>query len=135
MSKLILMCGVPGSGKSTYLKVHEPWFNESHVIVSRDEIRFSLLQEGEEYFSHEKEVWNIFVNKISSEKLSMFSEKVALMLKSGISLIKSIDVIIENTTDLKFKYILLTNNSFFFLYFLTLIKVDPVDCINLVKSS
>ena len=64
MSKLILMCGVPGSGKSTYLKVHEPWFNESHVIVSRDEIRFSLLQEGEEYFSHEKEVWNIFVNKI-----------------------------------------------------------------------
>ena len=64
MGKLILMCGVPGSGKSTYLKVHEPWFNESHVIVSRDEIRFSLLKEGEEYFSHEKEVWKIFVDKI-----------------------------------------------------------------------
>lgn len=63
MSKLIIMCGIPGSGKSTYAKNHLcPAFDE---YVSRDEIRFSIVKEDEEYFSHEGEVFNTFVQTIS----------------------------------------------------------------------
>ena len=59
---LYVSCGVPGSGKSTFLnkiKGHE------EVIVSRDEIRFSLLKEGEDYFAHEQEVFRLFCNRIA----------------------------------------------------------------------
>lgn len=42
--KLIMMMGVPGSGKSTFAN---RWQNIDTVVVSRDEIRFGLLQEGE----------------------------------------------------------------------------------------
>lgn len=58
--RLWLMCGVPGSGKSTWIKNHINYFNEPY-IVSRDIIRFSLVKEGEPYFSKEKEVWHKFV--------------------------------------------------------------------------
>ena len=63
MSKLIVLSGVPGCGKST-------WANEfiaenSAIVVSRDEIRFSLLKEGEDYFSHEDEVTATFYDKIN----------------------------------------------------------------------
>lgn len=37
------------------------------VYVSRDEIRFSLLQPGEDYFAHEKKVFRIFVAMINKE--------------------------------------------------------------------
>ena len=64
MSKgiLYISCGIPGSGKTTFLKAHK---KPDEEIVSRDEIRFSLLKEGEDYFSHENEVFNIFVSKIT----------------------------------------------------------------------
>lgn len=63
MAKLFLMMGVPGSGKSTWCKNH---FNESKVAyVSRDEIRFSLVAENEEYFSKENEVFRQFVYEIN----------------------------------------------------------------------
>lgn len=45
--------GIPGSGKSTYLK-NVP--NENKCIISRDAIRFAMLQEGENYFTHEDTV-------------------------------------------------------------------------------
>lgn len=35
-------------------------------IVSRDEIRFSMLQDSDEYFSHENEVFDAFINAIVS---------------------------------------------------------------------
>lgn len=58
---LYISCGLPGSGKSTFLA---DTVDESEIIVSRDEIRFSILKEGEEYFSHEIAVFNTFVNTI-----------------------------------------------------------------------
>ena len=69
MSKLYLMCGIPGSGKSTYLanyvKSHyTDEFSNMYKIVSRDAIRFSLLKEGDDYFSCEREVFNIFIKEI-----------------------------------------------------------------------
>ena len=69
-SKLYLMCGIPGSGKSTYLKTR---FIQPPVVVSRDEIRFKMVREDEEYFSHEKEVYNEFINQITQE-LKFFQE-------------------------------------------------------------
>ena len=54
MANLFLMVGFPASGKSTFLKKN---CKENDIIVSRDAIRFSMVAEGEEYFSREKEVF------------------------------------------------------------------------------
>ena len=59
---LYISCGVPGSGKSTFLNKTK---GEEEVVISRDEIRFSLLKEGEAYFAHEEEVFRIFCNTIA----------------------------------------------------------------------
>ena len=59
---LYISCGVPGSGKSTFLNKIK---GKDEVIVSRDEIRFSLLKPGENYFAHEEEVFRLFCNKIA----------------------------------------------------------------------
>lgn len=63
MANLTLVCGLPGSGKSTFLSKFE--HNKNCKIISRDKIRFSLLQEGESYFSHEEEVCKILWDKIN----------------------------------------------------------------------
>ena len=60
-SKLYLMMGCPGSGKSTYLKER---FSQPPVVVSRDAIRFSMVKEDEEYFSKEKEVFTEYIEQI-----------------------------------------------------------------------
>lgn len=58
--RLYVMCGAPGSGKSTWAKRH---FKDLGY-VSRDEIRFHLLQPGDDYFAHEKEVYERFIANI-----------------------------------------------------------------------
>ena len=63
---LYISCGLPGAGKSTFLKKTAL---PSEIIVSRDEIRYSLLKEGEPYFQHEIEVAKLFYAKIA-ENLS-----------------------------------------------------------------
>lgn len=54
-TNLYLMCGVSGSGKSTFLKNHVKK-NDNIVIISRDAIRFSIVKANEGYFSREKDV-------------------------------------------------------------------------------
>lgn len=63
MANLYLMCGVPGCGKSTFLKNKVK--NNNSVIISRDAIRFSIVKPEEDYFSHEDEVLEIFWNQIN----------------------------------------------------------------------
>ena len=41
--KIYMVCGIPGAGKSTWLKNHG-----NGLIVSRDEIRFKMLDEDDE---------------------------------------------------------------------------------------
>lgn len=64
--RLILMCGIPGAGKSTWIKENLAELEKlgSVTVVSRDKIRFSMVKEDEEYFSKEKMVYRTFVNEI-----------------------------------------------------------------------
>lgn len=63
MTRLWLMMGAPGSGKSTWAKANMP---DGAMYISRDNIRYDLLRDGEEYFSREGEVYETFVNQIAA---------------------------------------------------------------------
>jgi predicted kinase len=64
---LWVMCGIPGSGKSTLIKKFQDWTpNEKIAVVSRDAIRYSILNENDDYFAKEDEVFNTFINTIKS---------------------------------------------------------------------
>lgn len=58
---LYLMIGVPGSGKSTYVK---NILKDGDIYISRDEIRYSLLTEEDDYFAKENEVIKTFIDNI-----------------------------------------------------------------------
>ena len=59
---LWLTVGVPGSGKSTYIKTKIK--NSDSVWCSRDNIRFSLLGPKDDYFAKEKLVWRPWISAI-----------------------------------------------------------------------
>jgi len=61
MSKMYLMIGCPGVGKSYYIQQHK---NPGTRVISRDTIRFSMLEDNDEYFSKEKEVYKEFIRQI-----------------------------------------------------------------------
>ena len=62
--KVLITCGPSGSGKSTWLiKQMRPL---EDICISRDNIRFMLLKDGEDYFTHENKVKNIFYSAIRS---------------------------------------------------------------------
>lgn len=63
MTRLFLTVGCPSSGKSTYIRENVDTLFENPTIVSRDEIRFSLLEDEDDYFKKEKEVFRLFVQK------------------------------------------------------------------------
>lgn len=62
MSKLFLMSGAPGSGKSYWATHH---LSKNDKYISRDEIRFSFLQDKDDYFSKENEVFDEFIKQIN----------------------------------------------------------------------
>ena len=58
--------GPPASGKSTWAasKKDSPLFSDDVHIVSRDQVRYSLVKESEPYFSKETLVFNTFADEI-----------------------------------------------------------------------
>lgn len=88
---LYLMCGIPASGKSTYArKLAE---KTGAAYVSRDEIRFSLLKDEEDYFAHEDEVLNIFYSRINealASKNSCIADATHLSKKSRLQTLNQI---------------------------------------------
>ena len=64
MSKTLwIMCGAPGSGKTWFAK-NKLCDGPGWYYVSRDEVRFSLLKDEDDYFSREYEVFDLFISKI-----------------------------------------------------------------------
>lgn len=63
--RLFLLSGPAGCGKSTWaqkqVSIH------GGIWISRDAIRFQFVQEGEDYFSHEDEVFDKFISDIQGE--------------------------------------------------------------------
>lgn len=83
MADLYLMCGVPGAGKSTFLKNHVK--KENSIVISRDAIRFSIVKPNEDYFSHEDEVLDIFwkqINEALAKDKNVFVDQTSLTPKS-----------------------------------------------------
>ena len=60
MSTLYMMVGIPASGKSRFAKTLKGKY------VSRDVIRFSLIKDGDAYFSKENEVFAKFIYEIET---------------------------------------------------------------------
>lgn len=89
---LFLMCGVPGAGKSTWLA------KQNAYTISRDEIRFSLIKNGEDYFSKEDEVFKRFINEIQENIDSddapedIYCDATHITKKSRNKVLKSLDL-------------------------------------------
>lgn len=73
-TRVFIMCGPAGSGKSTWLiKQMKP---KTDICISRDNIRFGLLKEGEDYFAHENDVKEIFYNSIANNTSASYWENI-----------------------------------------------------------
>lgn len=97
MSKTLwLMCGAPGSGKSYFAK--NILINDDHwFYISRDEIRFQIVKNDEEYFSHEAEVYNCFVRNIQllldiTEKGNIIADATHLNKASRMKLLNRLNL-------------------------------------------
>lgn len=67
---LIIMCGVPASGKSYFanymVENKDKFFDKKAKVtyVSRDKVRFSIINEQDSYFAKEDEVYKEFIKQI-----------------------------------------------------------------------
>ena len=89
---LYIMCGISGSGKSTFVKNN---LKENEVWISRDKIRFSLVKENEKYFSKENLVYKTFVEEIQKclddkEIKAVYADATHLNEKSRLKLLNSL---------------------------------------------
>ena len=86
------MCGISGSGKSSFVRRN---LKENEVHISRDNIRFSLVKENEDYFSKEKLVFKKFVEQIQDaiddvKIKSIYADATHLNEKSRLKLLNSL---------------------------------------------
>lgn len=91
MAELHVLVGVPGCGKSTWAATQK-----NKVIVSRDEIRFSLLNADDSYFDKEKKVFKTYAETIKKELElghSVIADATHIDSKSRAKLINAIGVI------------------------------------------
>lgn len=90
MSKLFVMVGAPGAGKSTYCRNH---VQRGEKYISRDNIRFSKVSLKEKYFSKEKEVFKEFckqINEALDKGTNVYADATHISKKSRAKLIKNV---------------------------------------------
>ena len=80
MNNLYVLCGIPGCGKSTWVKnrmaENTSFTDPKWVYVSRDEVRFSMIKEEDDYFSKEKQVFEEFVNRLCGNLSDAWTQNV-----------------------------------------------------------
>lgn len=110
MVNLLIACGVPGAGKTTFLKNAAKNLKENYNLsveyVSRDEVRFSMLEESDDYFSKEKEVYKEFCNRIQKaidNKDVIIADATHITRKSREKLLKSLDLTGVNISCISFE--------------------------------
>lgn len=91
---LWILCGPSAAGKSTWAKKDT---SEYSCYISRDEIRFSMLKDGEDYFAHEDEVYDAFVKKIqdtidNSNYVNIYADATHLSTKSRKKLLNRLNL-------------------------------------------
>lgn len=64
MKNLYILCGIPGSGKSTW--VQKQLEQRPGVWCSRDKVRFGIITDNDAYFSKEDEVFTKWVGEIQA---------------------------------------------------------------------
>lgn len=96
-----LLVGCPASGKTSWardMERHATVFNEPFpAYVSRDDIRFKIVKETEEYFSKEKEVFNTFINTIQE----LIDDRYPLIIVDATHVTKASRKKVLNQLDLK----------------------------------
>ena len=94
MNNLYLMVGAPASGKSSYANNFAESSGKPIKVVSRDAIRFSLLDDGAPYFSKEKAVFSKFIKEISKglDKGDVIADATHINEVSRMKVIKRIDL-------------------------------------------
>ena len=60
--KVYLLSGPPASGKSTWIRAH---LTPGSEWISRDNVRFAILADEDDYFAHEDDVFDTFINYIN----------------------------------------------------------------------
>lgn len=96
MSKLFLMMRCTSAlGKSYWAQHH---IQPTDKYISRDEIRFSMLQENDDYFDKEGEVFNKFIQTINNSLLvydNVFADATHLNAASRNKTISRINVPVD----------------------------------------
>lgn len=94
MNNLYLMVGAPGVGKSTYANKFIKSYDKPIKLVSRDAIRFSLLDDGASYFSKEKTVFSKFIKEINEglDNGDVIADATHINEVSRMKVIKKIDL-------------------------------------------
>lgn len=62
LKKVYVMSGPPASGKSSWIRAH---LTKGSEWISRDNVRFAIVSEDEDCFSHEDEVFDTFIAYIN----------------------------------------------------------------------
>lgn len=107
MKTLYLLMGISASGKSTWARNFQSKFSDT-IVISRDAIRFSLVKEGEPYFSKENKVFKSFVKLarevIEAEINNVILDATHLNLKSRKKILNMIKDVLR---DHKYKVIVM----------------------------
>lgn len=94
---VFMVCGVPGSGKSTWVEEKASFYGDKAAHISRDKIRFALLKDGDDYFSKEQKVFKEFIKQInkaikSDDKTVIFIDATHLNEKSRYKVLDKLDL-------------------------------------------